>query len=106
MEIKDINMPIYISNVDKEVSKEDIIAYIKEKTDLHVNVEKMDMKLTKDYHSYKIYIPKRKEDIIMTEDFWPKGVTYRRFIHFRTNRKDTVETQNKNNTPSKNGQIC
>ncbi|XP_041985152.1 uncharacterized protein LOC121737560 [Aricia agestis] len=79
----DINIPIYIYNVSKEVTVPDIENYVSRRTGLNVMVEKNIMKLAKDYDGYKIFVPKHKLDLFMTNDFWPEGIAYRRFIDFR-----------------------
>lgn len=83
----EVKIPIYIYNVSKETSECDIINYIKNKTSLTVTVIKMNMKMTKDYDSYKIYVPKDKLQIFLCDDFWPNGIAYRRFINFTVNRE-------------------
>lgn len=76
------NIPIYIYNVSKEVSVSDIITYIENKTNTKVTLEKMAMKVSKNYDGYKIYVPSYKIDTFLKDDFWPAGIAYRRFIHF------------------------
>lgn len=96
-------VPLYISNVLKGLSNEDIVKYIKEKCNLHVKVEKMSMKVEKEYDSYKVFIPKHKEEFFMNDEFWPEVVSYRRFIHFRVNFRRTLETQKMNTNINNNG---
>ncbi|VVD05831.1 unnamed protein product, partial [Leptidea sinapis] len=66
-------VPMYIYNVAKGVSVCDISTYIVKKTNIDVKVEKMDMKLAKDYESYKIFVPKHSLKMFLSDDFWPKG---------------------------------
>ncbi|XP_022816300.1 uncharacterized protein LOC111349429 [Spodoptera litura] len=73
---------LYVYHVDKQVTQDDIADYVKEKADISVNIEKMIMKVPKSYDAYKISIPKLKYDIFMRDDFWPEGISYRRFIDF------------------------
>ncbi|CAG9560088.1 unnamed protein product [Danaus chrysippus] len=83
-------VPMYIYNVDKEVSEKDIMDYIQEKTGLLIKIEKMIMKIQKEYNSYKIFVPKHKESVLMNDEFWPEGISYRRFIDFKNkNKKDS-----------------
>lgn len=79
----DINIPIYVYNVAKEVSLCDIQNYIASKTDIMVQLEKMNMKVPKLYDAYKILVPKNKLKTFLNDDFWPEGVAYRRFVNFR-----------------------
>lgn len=83
----DTKIPVYIYNVAKGVSVCDITGYIKKKSDIDVCVEKINMKIEKDYESFKIFVPKHKLEIFMSDDFWPEGVAYRRFIDFRNRDK-------------------
>lgn len=78
----DVNIPIYIYNVSKEVSVCDIMKYIENKVNITVALEKMVMKVSKSYDAYKIYVPSHKVDIFLKDDFWPDGIAYRRFINF------------------------
>lgn len=84
----DNKMPLYIYNVSKNTSVCDIITYIKNKTNVDIQLEKMNMKSTKDYAAYKVFVPKHKMNIFLSDDLWPDGVLYRRFVDFtqRTGR--------------------
>ncbi|KAI5651985.1 hypothetical protein NE865_00322 [Phthorimaea operculella] len=75
-------VPIYIYNVAKDATVCAITSYVKSKTNIDVRVEKMNMKLMKDYDAYKVFVPKHKKDIFLTDDFWPDGVIYRPFVDF------------------------
>ncbi|KPJ12736.1 hypothetical protein RR48_02638 [Papilio machaon] len=79
----DIKTPLYIYNVSKDVTSEDILNYIFKKSNVNVTVEAINMKIKKDYNSFKIFVPKHKYSIFMNEDFWPEGIAYRRFVDFR-----------------------
>ncbi|KAJ2937835.1 hypothetical protein O0L34_g17812 [Tuta absoluta] len=79
-------VPIYIYNVAKDATVCAITTYVKSKTNIDVRVEKMSMKLMKDYDAYKVFVPKHKKDIFLKDDFWPDGVIYRPFVDFN-NRK-------------------
>lgn len=77
----------------------DIHAYIKTKSSLDVDIEKSSMKIKKDYESYKIFVPKHKLDLFMSDEFWPEGVAYRRFFYFKQRvngnaYKNSVNNQN------------
>lgn len=73
---------IYIYNVDKNVESNDIEEYVEGKVNIAVSVQKMKMKLQKTYNAFKIYVPKHKFDLFMSDDFWPEGISYRKFIEF------------------------
>ncbi|KAL4705457.1 hypothetical protein ACJJTC_007029 [Scirpophaga incertulas] len=76
----DIKLPIFISNVSKATLEDDILSYIKGKTSETVTLYKINMKTEKSYNSYKLYVPKDKLDIFLDDNFWPHGITYRRFV--------------------------
>ncbi|XP_045454310.1 uncharacterized protein LOC123663686 [Melitaea cinxia] len=78
----EISVPIYIYNVSKEVAVCHIQEYIEKKSNVHVTIEKMNMKTRKEYDSYKIFVPKHKLDLFLSDEFWPIGVSYRQFINF------------------------
>ena len=79
----DIRIPLYIYNIAKNVTKEDIISYVKNKTDVPVDLEKVVMKMPKDYDAYKVYVPKSQIKLFLNDEFWPEGVAFRRFIDFK-----------------------
>lgn len=74
-------LPFFISNVSRDTKECDIIAYIKEHTMEEVTLFKIKRQIEKRYNSYKIYVPKRKLDLFLKDDFWPDGITFRRFVH-------------------------
>ncbi|KAJ2937192.1 hypothetical protein O0L34_g18951 [Tuta absoluta] len=82
----DVKVPLFIYNVSKEVTVCDIKQYIASKTNAQVLIEKIDMKVQKSYDAYKVFVPSRNLDLFLQENFWPEGITYCRFIHFRQNK--------------------
>lgn len=94
-------VPIYIYNVAKGVSVCDIRTYIMKKTNVDVKIEQMNTKLDKDYESYKIFIPKCSLQRFLSDDFWPKGVAYRRFINIIRRDKEGVRVTSENVSSSK-----
>lgn len=87
----DIKVPFFINHVNKETSSNDIVDYIRSKTNLTVTMEKLKRKEEKDYDAYKMFVPKHKADLFMADDIWPEGITFRRFIEFRTRQKSNNE---------------
>lgn len=77
----EIKLPIFISNVCKTTSESDIIAYINEHTSEVVTLYKINRKTEKRYNSYKLYVPKSKFDLFLKDEFWPNGISFRRFVH-------------------------
>jgi hypothetical protein len=96
----DSKVPLYIYNVSKDTSMCDIITYVKSKTDIDVRLEKMNMKLMKDYDAYKVFVPKHKQDMFLNDDFWPDGIAYRPFVDFGHRRAGGTKYQERpNGTP-------
>lgn len=84
----DVKIPLFIYNVSKETSMCDIENYIRKKSNMTVVVQKVDMKMTKDYNSYKVFVPKDNLKLFLSDDFWPNGVAYRRFFDFSRNKRN------------------
>lgn len=78
----DVKTPIYIYDVAKNVAIKDIASYIENKSGLNVVIVQMKMKLQKEYNAFKIFVPKHKLSLFLSDDFWPKDIAYRRFIEF------------------------
>lgn len=76
----DTEIPLYISNVNTNTSEEDIISYIKNKTQITVALKRINMKVNKSYNAFKIFVPKVKLDVFMNDSFWPDGITFRLFM--------------------------
>lgn len=79
----DAKVLLFISNVSKEASETDIVEYIQTKTQETVNLERIAMKKEKPYNSFKLFVSKNKLDVYLNDNFWPDGITFRRFIHFK-----------------------
>lgn len=83
----DVKLPLFINNVDKGASPNDIADYIKTKTQVSVTLEKIIMKKQKEYDAYKILVPRHKLAMFMTDHIWPEGISFRRFIDFSNRRQ-------------------
>lgn len=91
----DIKTPIYIYNVGKEVTENDVIEYVKKRTNISISVEKVKMKVARDYNSYKIYVSKSHLDTFLSDDFWPQGIAFRQYVDFRPRvRRDPTQLIN------------
>lgn len=75
-----IKVPLFISNVCKQTSETDIIAYIKDNTQEDVTLFKINRKQEKRYNSFKLYVSKAKLELFLDNKFWPDGITFRRFV--------------------------
>ena len=97
------NIHVYIYNVSKETTVTDISSYVFKKTNLALKLDKMNMKIYKDYDGYIAYIPRQKMDIFLKHDFWPAGVKYRRFVNFPRNTEKKTFNGVIGNNSSVNG---
>ena len=86
----DVKIPLFIYNVSKDTTEKDIEEYIMAKTNIVVAPEKVPMKYSKDYDSYKIYIPRSRLDLFGKDDFWPNGIFFRRYIIFKARKEHVV----------------
>ncbi|KAJ2937235.1 hypothetical protein O0L34_g19428 [Tuta absoluta] len=84
----DIRIPLFISNVNKEVEPQGICEYIESKAQVNVDVEKINMKYSRPYSAYKIFVPKHKLEMFLNDEFWPDGVKFQQFVHLK--RKSAV----------------
>lgn len=78
----DRNIPIFISNVHIDTNEKDIVDYICCKTRLEVKLEQIRIKNHTSYKAYKFFIPQSKEHMLLNDNLWPKGIVFRRFVHF------------------------
>ena len=78
----DIKVPLLISNVSTEASEDDIINYIKDKTNEIVSLKKINVKSFRKYNAFKLYVSKHKVALFLNDELWPDGIVFRRFVHF------------------------
>lgn len=90
----DIKIPLFINNVDKETSADDIMNYIFKRTQIKVYLEEIKMKYEREYNAFKVYVPRFKMDIFLDSSLWPEGISFRKYINFR-NRTTGVNHSNK-----------
>lgn len=96
----DIKLPLFINNVDKETSKEDIIDYIQKNTGEEVSLKLINSKDGKKrYNSFIMYVSKSKLSLFLDKELWPEGVTFRRFVPYKP--PDVVRERNLNTPPNK-----
>lgn len=75
---------LYIYNVAKDTSESDITDYIQEKAQIAVHLQKMVKRnINKDYNSFKITVPNHLLPTFESDDFWPEGIYFRRYIVFK-----------------------
>lgn len=98
----EIKIPLFISNVDKEASENDITEYIYRKTQERVTLVKMAMKKDKGYNAYKLYVTKHKLSIFLNDAVWPSGITFRLFVNFKEKRRDELNSNIRANEATNN----
>lgn len=86
----DVQIPLFIYNVDKETTERDVAEYIYEKTSVNIMPEKVkNINSEKRYNSYKFSIPRSKLPLFENNELWPEGIFFRRYILFKKGRKAT-----------------
>lgn len=90
----DLKVPLFISNVHKDVSETDIVDYVFNKTGVRVSLSKITMKLEKNYNSYKVFVDKHKLDDFLNDNVWPTGISFRRFVNIKKKKKDNLSSGN------------
>lgn len=79
----DIKIPLFINNVDKQTSEQDIINYIAQKTNTTISLKKINTSKKRNYNAYKVFVPYTKLQLFLNDGLWPEGVTYRRFVYIK-----------------------
>lgn len=82
----DIKVPLFINNVDKNTTIQDMSDYIYSKTKINVKLVQINMKQEKDYRAYKVFVPSHKIDMFLDKQLWPEGIAFRRFVNFNEQR--------------------
>lgn len=90
----DIKIPIYVYNVSKDTTETDISKYIFNKVNLNVELIKWKMKIDKNYNAFKIFVPQEKISVFLCDEFWPQGVSFRRFINIRQRKEPSTMEKN------------
>lgn len=85
-----VKIPLFITNVSKEVSEKDISDYILQKTKEIVSLQKMTLKTERHYNSFKMYVYKHNLHLYLDDNLWPVGINCRHFVRY----KKTVNIRN------------
>ncbi|KAF9816260.1 hypothetical protein SFRURICE_003811, partial [Spodoptera frugiperda] len=80
----DRKVPIFITNVHKNTSEEDIANYILKKTAINVTLEKINLKKQNDYNAFKFFVLHHNVQMFLNNEIWPQGIIFRRFVTFRS----------------------
>lgn len=79
----DRKVPIFITNVHKDTADVDIENYICRKSAINVKLEKINLRRQTDYNAYKFFVSQSDVHMFLNSEMWPKGIIFRRFVHFR-----------------------
>ncbi|XP_050559858.1 uncharacterized protein LOC126912312 [Spodoptera frugiperda] len=70
---------LYVSRLHDSTEVEEIVEFIKIKAKLHLKVEQLHSQHRVDFKSFVVRVPTEHLSTFMKEEFWPRGVVYRRF---------------------------
>ncbi|KAF9806512.1 hypothetical protein SFRURICE_001307 [Spodoptera frugiperda] len=70
---------LYVSRLHDSTKVEEIVEFIKIKAKLHLKVEQLHSQHRVDFKSFVVRVPTEHLSTLMKEEFWPRGVVYRRF---------------------------
>ncbi|XP_063394301.1 uncharacterized protein LOC134679328 [Cydia fagiglandana] len=85
-------IPLFITYVDPATSPSDIAQYIKNKTQEDVTLEMIQMRKEKWYKAYKLYVNKDKLEVFLSDNLWPDGIKFRKYVYRNNSRPDSRET--------------
>lgn len=91
----DIRVPLFVNNVDKTTSENDIVDYIYNKTQVRVMLHKIKSKVQRQYSAYKMLVPNAKLTLFLDNALWPEGVAVRKFVNFKHNYESEHTQKNK-----------
>ncbi|KAF9794016.1 hypothetical protein SFRURICE_015185 [Spodoptera frugiperda] len=69
---------LYVSRLHDSTKVEEIVEFIKIKAKLHLKVEQLHSQHRVDFKSFVVRVPTEHLSTFMKEEFWPRGVVYRR----------------------------
>ncbi|KAF9822734.1 hypothetical protein SFRURICE_001093 [Spodoptera frugiperda] len=84
---------LYVSRLHHTTKVEDIVEYVKVKTNWTLRVVRLEPRQNTNFKSFVVRVPTQHLDKFLKAEFWPKGVIYRRF------RGRLRDTEQRNTTP-------
>lgn len=84
---------LYVSRLHHYTKVEEIVEYVKMKTNWTLRVERLEPRHNTNFKSFVVRVPTQHLDKFLEAEFWPKGVIYRRF------RGRLRDTDQRNTTP-------
>ncbi|KAF9823741.1 hypothetical protein SFRURICE_017304 [Spodoptera frugiperda] len=85
---------LYVSRLHHTTTVEQIVEYVRSKTNWTLRVEKLESRHNTNFKSFMVRVPTHHFETFLKEEFWPKGVVFRRF---RGRLRDTTQ---RNTTPT------
>ncbi|XP_022823589.1 uncharacterized protein LOC111365127 [Spodoptera litura] len=85
---------LYVSRLHHSTKAEDVVEYLRVKTNWILRVEKLESRHNINFKSFVVRVPTHDLETFLKEQFWPKGIVYRRF------RGRLRDTSQRNTTPS------
>lgn len=84
---------LYVSRLHHTTKVEDIVEYVKVKTNWTLRVVRLEPRQNTNFKSFVVRVPTQHLEKFLKAEFWPKGVIYRRF------RGRLRDTEQRNTTP-------
>lgn len=89
-------IPLFVTNVAKEATVEDVTEYIWKKTQVAVKMEIIKLKKKRNYCAYKVYVPKNKVSLFLNDEYtWPIDIEFKRFIRYKKSHTSNGSLQEK-----------
>uniref|UniRef100_A0A2A4J6F0 Uncharacterized protein n=1 Tax=Heliothis virescens TaxID=7102 RepID=A0A2A4J6F0_HELVI len=85
---------LYVSRLHHSTKVEEVVEYMRVKTNWTLRVERLEPRHNTNFKSFVVRVPTHHLDKFLKEEFWPKGVVYRRF------RGRLHDTSQRNTTPT------
>jgi hypothetical protein len=92
----DSRIPLFIYNVNKSTTENDINTHVYSKTQINVSLKKINLKTDRGYDAYKVLVPKSMQNVFLNENFWPEGILFRRFVNFSKTPLKNRNTEQQN----------
>lgn len=99
----DTKIPIFITKVHKDTQESDICTYIMSKTYEKVVLQKLNIKRQDDHNAYKFFVNKEKLQLFLDSELWPKGIIFKRFVHYKQRTWKDMDAANGPKQRSFNG---
>ena len=85
---------LYVSRLHHSTKVEEVVEYVRVKTNWTLRVVELESRHNTNFKSFVVRVPTHHVETFLKEEFWPKGVLFRRF------RGRLRDTSQRNTTPS------